>query len=551
MAALELSGGGRTFGRRGFLAVALGAAAAGCTAPRRRFEGVLAGADDALGHQLRDGFSPPPQRERRVSVAIVGGGVAGLSASWRLLRGGVTDLELVELDTEPGGTARGGANDISRYPWGAHYVPCPLPHARALAALLLEAGAAAPDAEGRLVFDEAQLVRAPQERLHYRGRWIEGLYPRTGASAADLRQLARFRASMERWAAARDGRGRRAFAVPRAHGSDDAEVTALDRLSMHEWLAGAGFDSPRLRWWIEYACRDDFGATLRTTSAWAAIHYFAARQEAGRERELLTWPDGNAHLALHLARALGPRLSLGVAATRLVLRPDGKVAVHTYAPRTGRAEALIADRAIVALPRTFAARLLGEAPPATAPVSAWMVANLTLARRPRSSGAPLAWDNVLFDSPGLGYVVANHQQDPEGCLGPGCTRPPADPAASVWTYYLPFTDDDPAAGRRRLYALGHQELAAAAVADLSRAHPDLADCVTRVDVWRWGHGMVRPVPGLAFSDALRDAARPRGPLHFAHSDLSGLALFEEAQHHGVRAAEEVLAARGVQFESLL
>jgi hypothetical protein len=33
-------------------------------------------------------------------------------------------------------------------------------------------------------------------------------------------------------------------------------------------------------------------------------------------------------------------------------------------------------------------------------------------------------------------------------------------------------------------------------------------------------------------------------IHFAHSELSGMALFEEAFYHGVRAAEEVLAARG-------
>ena len=37
-------------------------------------------------------------------------------------------------------------------------------------------------------------------------------------------------------------------------------------------------------------------------------------------------------------------------------------------------------------------------------------------------------------------------------------------------------------------------------------------------------------------------APPIGPIHFAHSDLSGIALFEEAFDHGVRAADEVQAA---------
>ena len=51
--------------------------------------------------------------------------------------------------------------------------------------------------------------------------------------------------------------------------------------------------------------------------------------------------------------------------------------------------------------------------------------------------------------------------------------------------------------------------------------------------------------------ARRSAARPERGIHFAHSDLSGLALFEEAFYHGVRAAEEVLAERGLAVNSLL
>jgi len=32
-------------------------------------------------------------------------------------------------------------------------------------------------------------------------------------------------------------------------------------------------------------------------------------------------------------------------------------------------------------------------------------------------------------------------------------------------------------------------------------------------------------------------------IHFAHTDLSGVPLFEEAFYHGIRAAEEVLSLR--------
>jgi hypothetical protein len=40
-------------------------------------------------------------------------------------------------------------------------------------------------------------------------------------------------------------------------------------------------------------------------------------------------------------------------------------------------------------------------------------------------------------------------------------------------------------------------------------------------------------------------------VHLAHADLSGLPLFEEAQYHGIRAAEEILARRGIRSPSLL
>jgi hypothetical protein len=88
-----------------------------------------------------------------------------------------------------------------------------------------------------------------------------------------------------------------------------------------------------------------------------------------------------------------------------------------------------------------------------------------------------------------------------------------------------------------------------ALSDLERAHPEIRRLTTRLDVMRWGHGMIRPRPGFLWGGARARAARPFRGIHFAHSDLSGVALFEEALDQGVRAAEEVLAARGVPSES--
>jgi hypothetical protein len=57
---------------------------------------------------------------------------------------------------------------------------------------------------------------------------------------------------------------------------------------------------------------------------------------------------------------------------------------------------------------------------------------------------------------------------------------------------------------------------------------------------RMGHAMVRPVPGSIFSAERQRLARPQGRILFANSDLSGISIFEEAQYHGVKAAQEIL-----------
>jgi hypothetical protein len=95
-----------------------------------------------------------------------------------------------------------------------------------------------------------------------------------------------------------------------------------------------------------------------------------------------------------------------------------------------------------------------------------------------------------------------------------------------------------------------QTCADVAVTDLRRPHPEIDSLVERLDVMRWGHAMVRPRPGFISGSARAAARLPYRGVYFAHSDLSGIALFEEAFYHGVRAAEEVLAARGVATESL-
>jgi len=169
-----------------------------------------------------------------------------------------------------------------------------------------------------------------------------------------------------------------------------------------------------------------------------------------------------------------------------------------------------------------------------------MVANLSLRGFPiERVGVPLAWDNVIYDSSSLGYVVATHQSLRTYL------------AETVLTYYYPLTASSAKSDRQRLLTIEWSEWADIIVNDLSKPHPEISKLITRLDVFRWGHAMVRPTPGFLFGRDRQKAAQSLGMIHFAHSDLSGFSIFEEAQYRGILAAEKILNALQIPFSSSL
>lgn len=533
-----------TFNRREILAAFLGVpvALAACreSAAPPLPPGEIVGQSDVFGHHIRDGvhIEVPSDAWFNVPVVIVGGGVAGLTAAWRLQKSGFQDFVLIELEKAPGGTSRSGASGSFTFPWGAHYIPAPMKENAALVSLLDEMGVIeGKDNDGEPVIAEQFLCRDPEERIFYKGRWYEGLYLYAGASEEDKQQFDKFNAEVNQWVLWRDAKGRRAFTLPVSACSDDAEVTALDRISMGEWMNQRGLVSPRLRWWVKYACRDDYGMTVNQTSAWAGLFYFCSRvlKPGVESQSLITWPEGNGRLVNHLYEQAKTHIQLDRAA--FDINPlANRVEILTLDSRGQHPRGFRAERVIFAAPQfvaRYAIRPYRENPPphiAEFQFGSWMVANLTLKDRPKPGTTrdfPLAWDNVLYESESLGYVVATHQR--------GIDRGP-----TVFTYYYPLCDENARAGRTRLLETDWRGWADVALTDLSRAHRDIRDLVERLDVMRWGHAMIRPRTGFMWGAARRDGAKPFRSIHFAHSELSGVALFEEAFDHGLRAADEVL-----------
>lgn len=470
--------------------------------------------DASVGHLLRDGAPFKGAREqRRTSVAIVGGGMGGLSAGWKLDKLGVRDWLLLELGAEVGGNARAGENAVSRYPWGAHYVPVPGKNAEHVRELFRDLGLLAADGS----WDERTLCHSPQERLYQHGRWHEGIEPLDAISRADRAQFARFDALMQEW------RETGAFQVPTRNVQIEQlgaplqkKLHALDSMSAAEWCRTQSFSAPALRWWIEYGTRDDYGASLDQASAWAAVHYFAARDV--EEQGPLTWPEGNHWIVRQFAERAGRRLVTNAPAYRVERRG------RQWLVRTPKLDVLC-DAVIWAAPLFVLPRVaVGVQVPVATDYAPWVVANITLNRWPDERGAPPAWDNVLYDSRALGYVVATHQA--LGDTGP----------QTVWTWYHAVVDRPPPQARQWLLDTPWQWWRDFILADLSRAHPNIREVVGSIDVRRWGHAMPRPTPGVLQRATTLAGWSPAPRMFAAHAELSGLSLFEEAQWHGVHAA---------------
>jgi hypothetical protein len=318
---------------------------------------------------------------------------------------------------------------------------------------------------------------------------------------------------------------------------------------MAQWLAAEGFRSQRLKWLVDYACRDDYGTTAEGVSAWAGIWYFAARQDGQGERSdgFLSWPEGNGRLVKQLLGALdATRVERGVLVHTVTPGPEG-CRVDALEAGTGRPRAFQARQVVLACPQFVAAHVVApwrQKRPEWAGAfqyGPWVVANVTLSGLPESRGFPLSWDNVFYESRSLGYVVATHQRLRFEERGP-----------TVLSWYLPMAGLDAKAEREKVLSAGYPEWESLVMADLLPAHPGIGELVTRIEVQRWGHAMVRPAPGFMWGPARFAAQASLGPtLHFAHTDLGGMALFEEANWFGVTAAERALKGLGQSVTSWL
>ena len=155
---------------------------------KRHFDipGRIVNSNPVQGHLLRREYHPsdfPVAAEAPFDAVVVGGGISGLCAAWKLEQAGLDRILLLEQSDQVGGTSISGFANGTAFPWGAHYINTPPSEADCVYEILESLGIIQGyDHRGWPLIDPQHLLRWPHERLFLESDWIEDLDPFAGSS---------------------------------------------------------------------------------------------------------------------------------------------------------------------------------------------------------------------------------------------------------------------------------------------------------------------------------------------------------------------------------
>jgi protoporphyrinogen/coproporphyrinogen III oxidase len=442
-------------------------------------------------------------------VIVVGGGVAGLTAAWKLRD---RDVLLLEADGRLGGRVLSERRGDYWLNFGAHVFGGP---ASATGRLLSALGVDARPVPGRLAavsLNGKVVSSGPVESFPFR------LPLALGDRLALVRAGVKLRLAVRRYAA---------VAAPR-----EGESAAERQLRMLEFLDDRSF--------ADFAGRlpADVDALFRCTltrssgepedlAAGYGVGYFHLvwNRGEGLSRNLV---GGSSTLVEALAAALGERVRTGCCVISVERLGDGARVRWTDA---GGEHDLDCRTVVVATPAHATRELVRGLPADTAaaleaiPYGPYVVGAFLTGER-----GPMPWDGIYAlatpkRSFGMLFNTANVLRLPGA---------PRQPGGSLMVYAA-------ADLARRLDGLDDDEVAERFLADLHDLYPEARDIVAETVIRRWDRGLPYPRPGRSL---LQPAlTRPLGPVHLA-GDYLGTWYTETAVQTGVAAAAAARLRRG-------
>lgn len=491
------------------------------------------------GHQLRNAVSIQPTHFEKQPVLIVGGGMTGLIAGYYLKQSGFTNFKIIELNSYTGGNSSFGENAVSKYPWGAHYIPLPNRENSELLNFFKAMGLATTNVlSGKTEFADEYICQDPQERLLIKGEWQESILPVKNISEVDQNQFDQFHQIVNEYKGKKGRDGKFIFDIPVMESSQDPQYLKLDSLSFHSYITQKGLDSDVLNWYLNYCTLDDFGMGIETVSAWAGLHYFCSRRafDNSDDHKIMTWPQGNGWVLEQLLKSLNSHILVNHAAVRIGQNKNSHVTTLVYNFDLNQVSQYESENVIFSAPKFLAPYVITDLDMSDAITAddyySWVVANVTV-RLPMDKLNDLHWDNVRYGSASLGYVHARHQE----------LRSHTD-NQTVLTLYWPLFDKTLTATqvRKKIAGRNWNDWAYQIASELEVIHPGINQMIQNIDIKVHGHGMIGPRVGRMNHVFRKKTEVPlkKGQIIFAHTDNSGMSLFEEAHYWGHKAAQEIL-----------
>jgi phytoene dehydrogenase-like protein len=436
---------------------------------------------------------------------IVGGGFAGVVAAWRLAEAGIDDFVLLELEDKAGGLARNGLIGTTTVPFGAAMLAPPR-----------EWPSPAVDRVLDLAGTDRALTYFPSV-VFGDGGW---------RPSEDDAALALFGLGTA------TSRGARMLFADSREFADE-----LDAMSVAECLA-SGPEDEKMKTLATRWCLARFGSRPAEVSAsafwhdvWRRVLKASSRPTGGpsfdaRGRALVV-PGGCAALLKPLLARIGSRF---LPARVAILVKDGPAAlVRAVNAIDASVTDYEAEAVILALPPFLVHRIapaLRERDrdlvlPQNTP---WLVTAFQLSRW------PAGYDPA---------IPVRQGADESAAVVLHAGAPPS--AVLVVQRPFPASATDPS--RMFLRDLDPDEARDWSFREVEKLFPDLRAITKRVELWRVGHGPIRPGPGYPSRIAPR-LRLPLGRIHPCGADHAGIPSVESAIEDGVRAAEAVLQGFG-------